>query len=479
MLKNIFFLFFIIPNLDGQSQFKSAINDFVNDNELSNAGISICMMDIATGKQVASYNPYLSLTPASSMKVITTIAGIGILKTSYKFKTEIQHDGSISGGILNGNLYIKGYGDPILGSDQYPGAPSMNQVMDSISVFLKNKGIKKITGKIYGDGTAYESGGANAMWQYDDISTDYGTGSWGLNMRENFIYLTFLQSSVAGVRVPIASVIPDVPNLQFINDVRTGAGSDPVVLGAPYNYTRLVKGKIPTGNRTFTIQTAIPDPIAFAAYNLKKSLEFNSIEVPNSYQNIELELNAINYSRNTLLTLYSPELCDIMSRTNYESVNLYAESILKAIGYSQSGYGSSDYGVKSILNFLKVKGLNINGLHMVDGSGLSPRDACSAYHLAAVLRMTKQDNEIFTDIYNSLPEAGVSGTLKNFMKGLKSPTVTIKAKSGTMTRVKSYTGFINNKKGLYSFSVIVNNFNCTQSQLKPKLERLIYALSKD
>ncbi len=469
----------IIQSLSAQSDIKNTINDFVNDPDLANAGISICMMDINSGKIVASHNPFLSLTPASSMKVITTVAGSAILKTSYKFKTELQYDGNIIGSTINGNLYLKGFGDPVLGSDQYPGAASMNQVMDSISFFLKKIGIKKITGKIYGDGTAFESGGANTMWQYDDISTDYGTGSWGLNMRENFIYLSFLQSNITGVRVPIASVIPEVPNLQFINDVRTGSGSDPVVLGAPYNYTRLVKGKIPTGNKTFTIQTAIPDPIAFAAYNLKKSLEANGIEVVNTYQNIELELNVINNTRNNLLTLYSPELCDIMSRTNFESVNLYAESILKAIGLKQSGYGSSDFGIKSILNFLKEKGINTNGLHMVDGSGLSPRDACSAYHLSSVLRMTKQDNELFTDIYNSLPEAGVSGTLKNFMKGIKSPTVTIKAKSGTMTRVKSYTGFINNKKGLYTFSVIVNNFNCLQAQLKPKLERLIYALSKD
>jgi serine-type D-Ala-D-Ala carboxypeptidase/endopeptidase (penicillin-binding protein 4) len=473
----VIFITCISSIVQSQTSYKDAINDFVNDKDMFNASISICMMNTSNGKIVAQYNPNLSLIPASSMKVITTIAGIGILNMNYKFRTELQYDGFISNGVLNGNLFIKGYGDPTLGSEDFPGTMGMNPLLDSIVAIVKRKGITKITGKIYGDGTLYESGGVNEKWQLDDICTDYGAGAWGLNLRENYYYLNFLQSSLSGVRIPVTSIIPEVPDLQFVNQVRTGYPTDIAVVGSPYNNIRLLKGRIPPGNKSYSLPTSIPDPITFAAYHIKKRLTNSGIEVLGEYKNIEFESSIVNVVRTNLWTFYSPELCDIVSRTNYESVNLYAESILKTIGYTQTGYGTSKFGINGIMNYLRIKGLDTNGLYMDDGSGLSPRNGVSAYHLAGVLRLAKQDEAVFTDIYNSLPEAGVNGTLKNFMKGYKNSSV-IKAKSGTLTRVKSYTGYINTGKNIYSFSVIVNNFNCTQAQLKPKLERLLFALSK-
>ena len=119
--------------------------------------------------------------------------------------------------------------------------------------------------------------------------------------------------------------------------------------------------------------------------------------------------------------------------------------------------------------------VDFSSMFLTDGSGLSRSNAISASHFCQLLSSIYQSN-IFTDFENSLPIAGCSGTLKNVCKNQLGHG-RIKAKSGTLTRVKSYAGYVDSKSGKkIAFAIIVNNYNCSSYQLVKHLEKMFNKL---
>ena len=143
----------------------------------------------------------------------------------------------------------------------------------------------------------------------------------------------------------------------------------------------------------------------------------------------------------------SPPLSEIIEVLNHESVNLYAEHLLKEIGKNIITIkGTTEAGIEVLYRFLKDSGVNSAGIFLEDGSGMSPLDAVTSRSLAEILLFMKNKAKYFNEFYNSLPDAGKEGTLKNYFKNPVFDS-NLKAKSGSMTRVRSYAGYFKNHVG--------------------------------
>jgi serine-type D-Ala-D-Ala carboxypeptidase/endopeptidase (penicillin-binding protein 4) len=458
--------------------YTDAVQRLATDFALNHGQVGIIVMDVATGQTLASQNPLMSLIPASNMKIVSTAAGLGILGADYQFKTELQYDGEIKDSILYGNLFIKGSGDPTLASPLMTGVPTMYTVLDSFSNEIQRLGIKRIVGKIVGDGSAFEPSTAVSTWQFDDLGNAYGVGPSGLNFYENLYDLTFQQSSTAATPPSVLSVAPYIPDFQLINEVKSqaGVGEDVTIYSSPYSQVGYLRGIMPTGTGKVTINGALPDPPLFAAWHLRKTLMNRGIDVSDSATTqLILEKQKLPYAmRKTFFTWLSPKLSDIVNMANHESVNLYCEAILRAVGLKQSGVGSNEEGMKSTLRFWQSKGVDTEGLFMQDASGLSPRNGISPFQLATILRTIARDSALFKSFYSSLPEPAQKGTMKNMFKSTPSVYGRLRAKSGTITRVKSYSGYVTTRDGrLLAFSAICNNFTCSQTNIRKKLEQFM------
>lgn len=457
--------------------YNEAVHRLGSDPALRFGQVGIVVLDVATGQILASQNEKMSLIPASNMKIVSTAAGLGILGSDYQFKTELQYDGNIKDSVLYGNVIIKGSGDPTLASPLMESVPTMSTVLDSFTNAIRLLGIKKIVGKIVGDGTAYEPATAPPTWLWEDLGNAYGSGPSGLNFHENLYDLTFQQTTNAGTAPSVLSINPYIPDFQLINEVKSmpKSGDESSIYTVPYNSTGYIRGTIPTGTGKFTINGAIPDPPFFAAWYLRKNLIDNGIEVTDSAttQLVLQQQNAPPFFRRTFFTWLSPKLSEIVRKANLESVNLYCEAILRAIALRQSGLGSNEEGVKSTARFWQTKGIDTEGMFMQDGSGLSPRNGISPMQLATMLRAVALDSLWFTPFYNSLPEPKV-GTMKGMFKDTPSVYGRLRAKSGTITRVKSYSGYVRTYDGkLLAFSAICNNFTCSQRDIRKKLEQFM------
>ena len=140
-----------------QASLQRAVDVFAKDPVLRHASVSVSVVDLSTGKLVAGHRSDQSVAPASSLKVLTTSTALAVLGTDYSFTTELQYDGNIDAdGVLQGNLYIKGNGDPTLGSGQMEGTPDLEGIMERFRMALQQQGIRRVTGYIVGDASYFD-----------------------------------------------------------------------------------------------------------------------------------------------------------------------------------------------------------------------------------------------------------------------------------------------------------------------------------
>jgi D-alanyl-D-alanine carboxypeptidase/D-alanyl-D-alanine-endopeptidase (penicillin-binding protein 4) len=177
------------------------------------------------------------------------------------------------------------------------------------------------------------------------------------------------------------------------------------------------------------------------------------------------------------LVIQSPPLKEIIRVTNHESVNLFAEHLLKHLAFQKTGLGTTDDGCKFVMQFWKDKGLDMNGFFMNDGSGLSRFNAITASQMVSVLNYMKTKSVNSDVFFESLAEVG-NGTLTVFNQD-SFPEGCLHAKSGSMTRVRCYAGYLTSNSGReFSFTIMLNNFSYSQKEATLKIEELLVELRK-
>lgn len=444
------------------------------DKDLVHASWGFCLLDPKTGKTIAEFDSEKSLVPASSMKVVTTISTLNLVGEKYRYKTAIEYDGTISkDSILTGNLYVRGSGDPTLGNDRLDSTLRFDSLFSIWAIMIKNKGIKEITGNIIADASVFEDYATPGSWNWDDIGQYYGAGPYGLNVFENSYTLYYSSTSS---KSKIDSIFPEIEGLTVWNDVKVGgSGDEAFIYGAPDNYYRYVVGTIPANRKAYTVDGSMPDPPLFLALELKKALLNYGVKVNKQATTVyamkreKLEVNTI---RKLLFQYTSPPLSEIIYHTNQKSNNLYAETLLKTTGKVILNDGSTSTGIKAVENYWTGKGINLIGFNMEDGSGLSRLNVITPEQMCKMLNFELNQPE-FPVFKRSLPIAGQTGTLKTIGANT-SADGKIFAKSGSMYKVRSYSGYVKTKNGdLLPFCIIINNYTCGSAEIKSKLEKLM------
>lgn len=462
-----------------QNATQSAIEQLAKDPALQYGQLGVAVIDVQSGKVVATYDAEKSLIPASIQKVFTTASAVGLLGADYQFKTELQYGGQLgSDGILHGNIYIKGYGDPTLGSDQLDAAADLSAVMSKMRIAVQQKGIRRIEGRIVGDPTWFGTEVNGRGWPWVDLGNYYAAGAWGLNIHENLYYLRFRQRSRLGDTPSIAVVEPEISGLQFLNELKSAGantGDNAYIYGASRTYDRVVRGTIPVGSGLFSIKGSIPDPPLFAAQRLQDQLQSVGIIAGQPAANAwDLSpQDAQDQNRQVLYTHLSPALATIVERANMKSVNLYCEVLIRAIGQERGKEGTPDGGIEAAEAFWKDRGLPADGCFFQDGSGLARTNAVTSLFFARLLTKIARDERIYGTIYESLPVAGQSGGMRYALRGTGAAGK-VRAKTGTLSRVRSLAGYITARSGKQlAFCIITNNFTGSGGVMRKKMENLI------
>jgi D-alanyl-D-alanine carboxypeptidase/D-alanyl-D-alanine-endopeptidase (penicillin-binding protein 4) len=477
----LFFLFCFSGSF-AQKPLTNAIETLKKDKALQHATWSVCVMSTKKDSVIAEYNSAVSVVPASTMKIVTTGAALSMLGSDFVFETQLLYDGTFDtvSGVLKGNLYIKGGGDPALGSEYFRDKKDSLTIIEKWAVILKAKGLKKIEGSVIGDAGVFDDNMVPSQWIWSDMGNYFGAGACGLTYNDNK-YKVLFKSGAAGSATSISKIIPEIPGLQLVNNVTAGGNDDNTfIYGSPYTNYRMASGTIPANRNNYEVEGSIPDPALFCAQTLELALENVDVNVTAKATTVRALKESKEYTaaKLTLLhTNYSPTLDKIVYWTNLKSLNLYAEHLLKYICYKKIGFGSESMGTEIVTNFWKARGVDVSGFFMNDGCGLARANAITTRTEAQILQSMSKDKN-FTAFYNSLPVAGRSGSLGGLCEGTCAEN-NLRAKSGYITRARGYAGYVKNKKGeLLCFSVLANNYECSPTEMKQKLEKILIAIAE-
>jgi len=464
-----FLLFFVF----GIQIFSANIVDKFRDNTLlQNANISLLVKDLQTNKTLYDFRPNNSIITASTMKVITTATALEMFGPDFRMETKLEIDGEITkDGVLNGNLYIKGGGDPTLGSAKI----GENDFLSKWVGAVLNAGIKKINGSIIANDYFFEQQVINPKWTWEDMGNYYAPGIHSIAYLDNTYKLIF-KSGKIGTSPEIIQIDPEIPGLEIQNFVKvTATNSDNAYFyGAPFSNVRSVYGEIPAYKNEFPVKGDIPNPGLLLAQHFQNKLNESGCEIvePPTSERIN------NCKKFAIYTHYSPTLQEIINETNITSNNLFAEYLFKYIGTKTAIPGTVDQALMSIKSFWKTKGLSVDELFQCDGSGLSPSNAVSANFFVELLFYMKEKSKYSDVFYRSLPVSGESGTLKTILE--KTPLKgKVHAKSGSISRVKSYVGYIELENQTLVFALLVNNANGTSKEVTKKMEEFFLNVAKD
>lgn len=438
-----------------------------------NSNVGVLVVDVKTGKTIDSYRAGNMLPTASTMKVVSTCTALELLGADYRWSTYLETDGEIVDHTLVGDLYVRGTGDPTLGSSRFGGTAVLAEWVER----LKEQGILKIQGHVIADMSAFHPGDAmNEGWTFSDMGNYYGMGIFGLNWRDNTMRI-ILSSGEVGETAEYLGSEPYDPRLHFTSYVVCAANNEDngYAHGVAFNYERTITGEIPAGRGTFSIKGDLPNPGLTLAEELTAELVSKGISVAGT-PDFTLNLPS-GKPRKLIYEHKSPALSKVVRETNIHSDNLYAESIFRTLALHEGSSASVDASREAVARCWKSRGVDFSPIIQVDGCGLAPQNGVSPATFVSLLRyMYNSPN--YSVFRASLPVSGKSGTLSSFLRGTALDGK-VHAKSGTIAHLRSYCGYIElDNNTIWAFSIVVNNGNGSSSTVRKEMERYLLKLTE-
>ena len=454
------------------NSFSQELGSFVCNPALKNASFSIYIVNADNGKIIEDYNSDLCLKPASVLKLIISASALEMLGPDYTFRTLIGYTGTLNRrGILEGDIVIKGGGDPAFASPRFPEFYK-NFPGEWINE-IRALGIRRIKGRVITDDSFYDYCPVPSKWLWEDEGNYYGAGVFGASVYDNTYEIHLkTKSDTSGLR--ITRIEP--PECSFdLTDrlVAAGTSDQGYVFAAPYSTSGWLAGSVPENMDDFILKASITDPPLLIARMITEKLRSAGILISGEPSTVRLEKGKKTGTITDISEINSPPLSQLVDVLNHESVNLYAEHLLKELGRKFRQQGSTRAGIHAEYSFLNSLGIDTTALYLEDGSGLSPVNAISTKALVQLLVAIRKSGNHFTDFAASLPDAGGEGTLKRYFSD---PVFEnrLKAKSGSMTRVRSYAGYIKTRMGTnLAFAAIINNFSGSYSGISGQFENIL------
>lgn len=446
-----------ITNYYSLNELREQLDDSFNDPSFNNAFCGVFVRSLKTGEVIYKRNADKLFIPASNMKLFTSAAALILLGPNYVYETNLFANGIIKNGSLEGDLIIQGSGDPTISNRFFPG--SITNIFENWADSLITKGITKINGNVYGDDTNFDNIGLGKGWAWENESYWFSAPSGALSFNDNSIEIRI---SPTDINFPAnIKVIPETKYVTLISKVVTvGNSEEQSIKVSRLRGTNLISisGKIKKNSSTIVENVSISDPTMFFLTILKEVFEKKGITITGKIGSINSSEKII-FSQNLtpLIVHQSVPIKLIIKELNKNSNNFYAEQLLKTIGFEVYGYGSTENGVKACRELFNEMGINPENMMMVDGSGLSQLNLVTPRQIVNLLSYMHK-SELFNYFYDSLPIAGVDGTLSNRMIKTAAQN-NVRAKAGFNVNTSTLSGYVKTVSGeMLSFSILINNF---------------------
>jgi len=423
------------------------IDKVLNDSIFISTRTGIKVVSLETGETLYERDSKMLVRPASNMKLITTATALVELGTDFKFKTVMHIDGKINNDTLNGNLYVKGFGNPDFTSKD------LSRMVEQV----KAQGIKEIRGNIIGDKSYFDSLYWGNGWMWDDEPSAFAAFISPLSINDNCVKVYVKPGKKVGDTVEVR-VEPPTAYVTILNQAITVATDSAANLNVDRRWkerenTIVVKGQLPINLREQETTISVWNVEMYFLTLLKEELQRQEIKVGGKL------MFGVVPTTSVQIAYHEQPMDSMIINLNKISDNLSAENTLKTIAAEKLGApGSTKAGIWVVNRFLSSIGIDTTKYYVVDGSGVSHYNLVTPEIYITLLKYMFTNKKFFDLYYTSLPIANIDGTLKGRMKGTKAEG-NLRAKTGTISGVSTLSGYVETADGEWlAFSIMMQNF---------------------
>ncbi|HEY0715414.1 MAG TPA: D-alanyl-D-alanine carboxypeptidase/D-alanyl-D-alanine-endopeptidase [Polyangia bacterium] len=429
---------------------KARLDEVGSQPGLTGAKIGMEVTDFETGQVLYARNEKMPLNAASNVKLVTSAAALSRLGPEYRWRTVVYGPATarLTTGELNGDLYLRGSGDPTLTTEDLSG----------LAATLAGQGLKRIKGALVVDASAFEGGNMGPGYEQKQDNAAFRAASSAVSLNSNAVLITVIPGPRAGASARI-TIDPPSPyfavNGRIITAGLTGPAVPMVDTGDLDDQTRItLSGRIRLGSEPRPFLRRVVHPELFAGHTFREVLKRQGITVEKP-----LRLGTVPAEGFRALASHdSPSLAVVLHDLNKRSSNFAAEQVLRTLGGEVVGRpGSWNKGLEAVARHLEALGIPRNSYRMSNGAGLYDSNRFTAEQMVTVMRAALRDFRISSEFLASLAVAGIDGTLGQRMGGTPAHRY-VRAKTGTLANVSSLSGVVGapGEKPLV-FSVLVND----------------------
>lgn len=433
---------------------------------------SIQIVRLSDGKSIYESNPKKALVPASVTKVLTSAAMLHYFKPSTTLKTKFFTSGARKGTTVEGPLYVRGDGDPML----------VNEKLWQMAADLKNMGIRSFSGDLIVDNSLFDdeerdssrAGRANSS----DRAYDAPVTALGINF--NTLPIVIAPGARSGDMAEVGFDPYPLPGIGLRNRAKTSSSTQNQIAAvrstSDGDSSIVVSGSIGVQNAPSKVYRSMGDPLAENGAQLRAFLLNEGITIKGKVKGGKVPSNA-----KLLYTIESYDIAYIVQGLNHFSNNYIADSLVKRLGALEAdeatGSGTLPAGVKAIDRFLRNEVGIKDRFEIHNGSGLDHRNNFSAEQIVKVLLYMQTRMDLFPEFLASFPASGWSGTLKKRFKGADVMDGMIRAKTGTLTQplaVSSLAGYMGHPKhGMLAFAILNNSRSTTVAEFRQRQDNAL------
>ncbi len=413
-----------------KSQIEYQLDNILAREEFTHTIPSLMIMSADYGDTIYSHKSDLLIRPASNQKLFTSAAALKHLGTNYNFRTIVYRNGEIIDGNLDGDLIIKGFGDPLFSLDDLDG------IVDGLSLF----GIREIAGKIVVDDTYFDSISWPTGWMWDDEPNPYVPHISALSINNNVVTLSIKRTSGVGEEIQV-EISPNTSYIQYeIQKEQHNGNRQSNIQVLPNRMSDLnqylIKGDLQKIRLPQRFTVTVRDPSMFAGILFMEKLEASGVATGGTVIRGTID------SSDVPLMQFNRPIDSVLNAMNKESNNLAAETTLKTLAAELYGPpGSGRGGSKVLEETMSLLGLNNTISRFADGSGVSFYNLTTTRLMVELLYRMNENGELFEPYLNSLAILGVDGTLMRRAVHSRARG-RVRAKSGTLTGVSSIAGYV-------------------------------------
>ncbi|MBI1290051.1 D-alanyl-D-alanine carboxypeptidase/D-alanyl-D-alanine-endopeptidase [bacterium] len=449
----------------------SRIEKVISEGAARRAIWGVYAVDAKSGDVLADVNGTRLLVPASNRKIVATSMITTAYKADDRLSTEVRAVGSVSGGVLKGNLAIMAVGDPSWTPSLLGGATGATRLR-ALAKFVSAAGITRVDGDLIIDTGPFgsEPDPVPPGWSWEEFSVSYGSTPSALAVNRNLVGVSMAPSAVGR---PIDVTFPGlVDPFSVVNESMTlSPGSAPTLSVERLSGGESIRlrGGMAAGSNP--VSRAIPAgrPTLVAGRMFIDSLSREGVTVTG-----EVRIGSVGSGEGkTLGAVEGATFAEIIKECNEDSDNYLAES-LYLLAAARLG-GRANYPSAQAVESRYWRSIKLDESLVIsaDGSGLSRKNGIAPAALVAALR-DRKDTDWFVA---SLPRSGYSGTLRGRLGGNLAGRVN--AKTGTLDGTSALSGYVKGSSGrTIVFSIIANNHSSSNSPIRSSIDRIVEIIAE-